>query len=92
MISIHHARETIPTIVKTADPLLIVLYGSVARHGQGQDVDIVFMDGIYRGRYPAEEGLLPQGDPSAEDAAKAIRIADKIVNAVAKQRTHHPKR
>jgi HEPN domain-containing protein len=43
------------------------------------DDDIVFMDSIYRGRYPAEEGLLPFREPSATDAEKAIHIVRKIV-------------
>ncbi len=45
------------------------------------DEDIVFMDSIYRGRYPAEEGLLPFREPSALDAEKAIHIAGKIVKS-----------
>jgi HEPN domain-containing protein/predicted nucleotidyltransferase len=45
------------------------------------DEDIVFMDSIYRGRYPAEEGLLPFRDPSAQDAEKALHIARRIVKS-----------
>lgn len=45
------------------------------------DEDIVFMDSIYRGRYPAEEGLLPFREPSASDAERAIRIAGRIVKS-----------
>ena len=37
--------------------------------------DIDFIDGIYRGRYPAEEGLLPTGIPTKEDATRALRVA-----------------
>jgi len=37
--------------------------------------DAIFIDSIYRGRYPAEEGLIPIGEPSKEDALKAMRIA-----------------
>jgi HEPN domain-containing protein/predicted nucleotidyltransferase len=37
--------------------------------------DITFIDGIYRGRYPMDTGLLPQGEPNAEDAERAVRIA-----------------
>jgi HEPN domain-containing protein len=40
-----------------------------------KDEDIVFIDSIYRGRYPAEEGLLPFKEPSANDAERALRIA-----------------
>jgi HEPN domain-containing protein len=41
--------------------------------------EIAFMDGIYRGRYPAEAGLLPFGEPSQGDARKAVEIAEKVV-------------
>ena len=42
------------------------------------DEDVVFMDNIYRGRYPAEAGLLPLSEPSEMDAQKAVKIADRI--------------
>jgi len=42
------------------------------------DEEIVFIDSIYRGRYPAEAGLLPLGEPSKTDAEKAVRIANRI--------------
>jgi len=42
------------------------------------DEDIVFIDNIYRGRYPAEAGLLPLGEPSEGDAQKIINIANQI--------------
>ena len=38
--------------------------------------DIDFLDEIYRGRYPAESGLLPLGDPTAADAERAVTLAD----------------
>jgi HEPN domain-containing protein/predicted nucleotidyltransferase len=37
--------------------------------------DIVFMDTIYRGRYPVEAGLLPEGEPTADQAKRAVKIA-----------------
>ena len=37
--------------------------------------DIQFIDSIYRGRYPGEAGLLPLGEPSQNDAERAIEIA-----------------
>jgi HEPN domain-containing protein/predicted nucleotidyltransferase len=40
-----------------------------------EEADIVFMDSIYRGRYPAEAGLLPQGEPDSEAAERAVKIA-----------------
>ena len=46
------------------------------------DEEIMFIDGIYRGRYPAEAGLLPLGDPSRADADKAVNIARRIFGNV----------
>ena len=43
------------------------------------DDDIDFMDSIYRGRYPAEEGLLPLNTPTAEDASRAISMAEGVL-------------
>ena len=42
------------------------------------DEDIVFIDNIYKGRYPAEAGLLPLGEPSEADAQKIVNIAHQI--------------
>ncbi|RMG70641.1 MAG: HEPN domain-containing protein [Nitrospirae bacterium] len=44
-----------------------------------RDEDIDFIDSIYIGRYPAEEGLLPMGAPTLRDARRAVRIAKKII-------------
>lgn len=41
--------------------------------------DVIFIDSIYRGRYSAEEGLLPLGEPQEEDAVRAVNIASKVV-------------
>lgn len=35
-----------------------------------QEKDIDFIERIYRGRYPAAEGLLPIGEPTMEDAMR----------------------
>jgi HEPN domain-containing protein len=43
-----------------------------------KDEDIDFIDSIYRGRYPAEEGLLPLGAPTRRDAKKALKIAGQV--------------
>lgn len=40
--------------------------------------DMVFIDSIYRGRYPLETGLLPLGEPLKEDAERAVGIARRI--------------
>lgn len=42
------------------------------------DKEMVFIDSIYRGRYPAETGLLPLGEPSEADAERAVSIAGRI--------------
>ena len=42
------------------------------------DEEIVFIDNIYKGRYPAESGLLPFGEPSKLDAQKAVDLAKRI--------------
>jgi HEPN domain-containing protein len=41
--------------------------------------DIDFIDSIYRGRYPAEEGLLPLTPPGKSEAKRAIRIAAEVL-------------
>lgn len=46
------------------------------------DEEIVFIDSIYRGRYPAEAGLLPLGEPLEEDAKKAVDIAGRLFKRV----------
>jgi HEPN domain-containing protein/predicted nucleotidyltransferase len=45
-----------------------------------KDKDIDFMDSIYRGRCPAEEGLLPLKYPTADDARRAIATAKNILS------------
>ncbi|MFH1009091.1 MAG: HEPN domain-containing protein [Candidatus Latescibacterota bacterium] len=42
------------------------------------DEDLSFMDSIYAGRYPAGSGLLPYGDPTREDAERAVTIASGV--------------
>jgi HEPN domain-containing protein len=40
------------------------------------DREVDFLDSIYRGRYPAEQGLLPLNPPNEEDAKLAVGIAE----------------
>lgn len=40
--------------------------------------DAVFLNSIYKGRYPTEEGLLPYGKPSMGDAERALSAARKV--------------
>lgn len=43
------------------------------------DEEIIFIDSIYRSRYPGEVGLLPLGEPVKSDAEKVIEIAEGIM-------------
>ncbi|MBI3391809.1 MAG: HEPN domain-containing protein [Nitrospirae bacterium] len=40
--------------------------------------DAVFIDSIYRGRYPTEAGLLPHGEPSRDNAVRAVAVARAV--------------
>ena len=42
------------------------------------DEDAVFLNSIYRSRYPFDAGLLPYGEPTQEDAKKALELAKNI--------------
>lgn len=44
-----------------------------------EETDIVFIDSIYRGRYPGEAGLLPHGEPDIQDAERAVKIASQML-------------
>lgn len=44
--------------------------------------DIDLMDEIYRGRYPAESGLLPLGSPTEEDADRSVAVAQRAIRAL----------
>jgi HEPN domain-containing protein/predicted nucleotidyltransferase len=46
--------------------------------------DAIFLNSIYKGRYPTEEGLLPHGEPSKEDAEKAIAVSRVVVETLKK--------
>ena len=39
----------------------------------------VFLNSVYRGRYPTEEGLLPHGEPTEEDARQALNAAETLM-------------
>jgi HEPN domain-containing protein/predicted nucleotidyltransferase len=44
--------------------------------------DVVFLNSVYRGRYPTEEGLLPYGEPTEADARRALSIAESVIRHV----------
>ena len=47
--------------------------------------DAVYLNSIYRGRYPTEEGLLPLGEPREEDARHAHSAAAALLASVTAQ-------
>lgn len=42
----------------------------------------VFLNSIYRGRYPTDEGLLPHGEPRVEDARRALKAAEGLFQSL----------
>lgn len=44
--------------------------------------DAVFLNQVYRGRYPTEEGLLPHGEPNQAEAQRAVRVAEQFLAEV----------
>ena len=43
------------------------------------DEDAIFLNAIYRVRYPSDLGLLPTGAPTHDDAKKALDSATEII-------------
>jgi len=41
--------------------------------------DAVYLNSIYKGRYPTEEGLLPHGEPSRVDTERAVLLAKGLI-------------
>lgn len=46
--------------------------------------DAIFLNSIYKGRYPTEEGLLPHGEPIQSDAERAAKSAEGFMKSVRK--------
>jgi HEPN domain-containing protein/predicted nucleotidyltransferase len=44
--------------------------------------EAVFLNSVYRGRYPTEEGLLPHGEPTEADARRALSAAETLLSQV----------
>jgi HEPN domain-containing protein/predicted nucleotidyltransferase len=40
--------------------------------------DLVFLNSVYRGRYPTDEGLLPHGEPTEGEAQQAVQTAERF--------------
>lgn len=61
---------------------IVDLLSLVSAQGLALDVtheEAGFLNAVYRSRYPAEAGLLPYGEPTADDAGKALVIAQKVL-------------
>jgi HEPN domain-containing protein/predicted nucleotidyltransferase len=66
---------------------IIELHNMVKKMGWEIDItidDAVYLNSVYKGRYPTEEGLLPHGDPSKKDAEKAIAVSRVVVERLRK--------
>lgn len=44
--------------------------------------DAIFLNSVYKGGYPAEDGLLPRGEPSKSEATKAVKAAKGLMKAL----------
>ena len=44
--------------------------------------DAIFLNSVYKGRYPSEEGLLPHGEPTEDEATRAVGIAERAYAAM----------
>jgi HEPN domain-containing protein/predicted nucleotidyltransferase len=44
--------------------------------------DAAFLTSVYRGRYPTEEGLLPHGEPTREDARRAYDAGTEALHSI----------
>jgi HEPN domain-containing protein len=65
---------------------LVFLYQKVKKRyprlSLGQE-ELEFLNGLYiESRYPADLGLLPEGEPTAADARRALAIAREILGKV----------
>lgn len=89
--SCYHSQQYVEKVLKTLvlekgrrpsrthDLVALALEAKeVGREVQVDTDDLVFLNSVYRARYPAEEGLLPRGEPAKEDAEKALRIARSV--------------
>jgi HEPN domain-containing protein len=67
---------------------IVELYNAVTRMGfeTGLNIeDAVYLNSIYKGRYPTEEGLLPYGDPLRSDADRSIQPATRLLDRLKTQ-------
>lgn len=91
----YHSQQTVEKILKAIltergidfakTHNILDLNNGVKRFGykiELADEESIFLNSIYRSRYPSDMGLLPSGVPTKEDAEKAMNIAKKMVNVV----------
>lgn len=91
----HHAQQSVEKSIKTMllergwelekihnIHRLLVIAEDYRLPAPLHSADVDFMDEIYRGRYPAESGLLPLGSPTRDDADRALSIAKQAVVAM----------
>jgi HEPN domain-containing protein len=80
---LEHHKQSVPNIHN-----LITLHGRVEAHLPTED-DVVDLDMLDRlnqlyieARYPGEQGLLPEGKPSTEEARQFFHFADAVLDMV----------
>src|SRR3990170_6465170 len=69
---------------------IVELLNEVIKQGWNVNLtmdDAIFLNSIYKGRYPTEEGLLPHGEPSREDTEQAISAAKKLIEKLSNIQT-----
>ena len=87
----YHAQQSVEKILKailteydiefSRTHNILDLRNAVEKIGQKMplhDDESIFLNSVYRSRYPIDLGLLPAGEPTIEDAKKALNIARKI--------------
>jgi HEPN domain-containing protein len=87
-----HAQQTVEKVLKSVLAEndveiprihnLLDLNNSARRLGYATDLtdeEAIFLNTIYRWRYPPDLGLLPLGEPTEMDAQRALNIARAIV-------------
>ena len=64
---------------------IVELHRAVTKTGSDSGLsmeDAVYLNSIYKGRYPTEEGLLPHGDPSRADTERAVLSAKRFIEGL----------
>jgi HEPN domain-containing protein/predicted nucleotidyltransferase len=66
--------------IRTHDLVELLNAATAEGWSVGLDMDdAVFLNSVYRSRYPTEEGLLPHGEPTSQEAARAISVAEAVM-------------